>query len=216
MAASPSSAPCRCCWMGAANRWPSCRPCRWSRCASPMSRTRWPGSMAKASGRGPGGCRPTVPGTATRRRAMARCSRRTIPSSGKRSRWCGAWRLRRPRCSRCRTRVAGATACDRGVLPGCSGLELRAQGPQFREQHHIQHLAQVADAAGAAGAALEADDAFHRRYMAEAPEPEGVFQVHQLLAHLVEIPVRLRVAVDGQPGLFDALVGATGLGPVAL
>jgi 2,4-dienoyl-CoA reductase-like NADH-dependent reductase (Old Yellow Enzyme family) len=38
-----------------------------------------------------------------------------------------------------------------------SGIQVGAQLPDLREQHHVQHLAQVAHAAGAAGAALEAD-----------------------------------------------------------
>jgi hypothetical protein len=80
--------------------------------------------------------------------------------------------------------------------------------PDLREQHHIQHLAQVAHAAGAAGAALEADDPLHGGDMAEAPEAEGVFQVGEFLAQLVQVPVLLRVAVDGQPGLLDPSLAA--------
>ena len=52
--------------------------------------------------------------------------------------------------------------------------------------------------------------------MAEAPQPEGIFQVGQFLAQLVQVPVRLRVAVHDQPGLFDLGIGLVGLCPVAL
>jgi len=50
--------------------------------------------------------------------------------------------------------------------------------------------------AGAAAAALEADDALHRRQVPEAPQPEGVLQVDQLLAELVERPVRSRMRAE--------------------
>ena len=52
--------------------------------------------------------------------------------------------------------------------------------------------------------------------MAEAPEAEGVFQVGEFFAQLVQVPVLLGVAVDLQPGLLDRVAGLVGLGPVAL
>ena len=41
--------------------------------------------------------------------------------------------------------------------------------------------------------------------MAEAPEAEGVFEIGEFLAELVQIPVPLRVAVDREPGLLDGV-----------
>ena len=52
--------------------------------------------------------------------------------------------------------------------------------------------------------------------MAEAPQAEGVFEIGELLAELVQIPVRLGVAVGHQPGLLDLVARCVGLGPVAL
>ena len=89
--------------------------------------------------------------------------------------------------------------------------KIRAQLPDLGEQDDVEHLPQVADAAGAAGAALEADHALDRRHVAEAPEPEHVLEVGQLLAELVQVPVRFRVAVDDEPGLLDAFVRHVGL-----
>ena len=106
----------------------------------------------------------------------------------------------------CRARPANAPPAARA-----SDLEIRAQLPDLGEQHDVEHLAQVADAAGAAGAALEADHALDRRHVAEAPEPEHVLEVGQLLAELVQVPVRLRVAVDDEPGLLDAFARRVGL-----
>jgi hypothetical protein len=85
----------------------------------------------------------------------------------------------------------GRGACAQRA--GCRAAGL----PDLGEQHHLQHLAQVAHAAGAAGAALEADDALHRGDVAEAPEPERVFQVREFLAELVQVPVLL--AGRGRP-----------------
>ena len=56
-------------------------------------------------------------------------------------------------------------------------------------KRRVERVAQVADARRAAGAALEADDALDRGHMAEAPLPEEVLQVDQLLRQLVEVPV---------------------------
>src|SRR5205823_467475 len=57
-------------------------------------------------------------------------------------------------------------------------------------------LLQVAVPGSAAGAALRPDDSLHHLYMAEAPDGELLVHVHQLLAHLVGIPVALRIVVD--------------------
>src|SRR5437763_3341705 len=94
--------------------------------------------------------------------------------------------------------------------------EVGAKLPDLGKEDDIEHLSQVADAAGAAGAALEADHALDRRHVAEAPEPEHVFEVGQLLPELVQVPVRLRVAVDDEPRLLDRLARRVRLGPVAL
>ena len=77
-----------------------------------------------------------------------------------------------------------------------AGLQLGAQAPDLGKQYHVQHLLEVAHAAGAARAALEADDALHRGQVAEAPEAEGVFEVGEFFAELVQVPVVVRVAVD--------------------
>ena len=52
--------------------------------------------------------------------------------------------------------------------------------------------------------------------MPEAPEAEGVFEVGEFFAELVQIPVFLGVAVHLQPGLLDRVAGLVGLRPVAL
>ena len=75
------------------------------------------------------------------------------------------------------------------VLPS----QLRTQCPDFREKHHIQHFSQVTDPAGAAGAALEADDPLHRGDVPESPQSKSVFQVGQLFAELVQIPMVIGV-----------------------
>ena len=75
-------------------------------------------------------------------------------------------------------------------------LQIRAQPPDFRKQHHVQHLAQVAHATGAAGAALEADDAFDRGGVAEAPEAEGVFPVGEFFAEWEQVEI-----LFSRPGL---------------
>ena len=72
---------------------------------------------------------------------------------------------------------------------------------RFQETAPRPASTQVTHAAGAARAALEADDAFDRRYMAEAPEAEGVFQIGKFFAELVEVKILFRVAVHDQPGL---------------
>src|SRR3954466_4119300 len=82
-----------------------------------------------------------------------------------------------------------------------TGSELGARAPELREKHHIQHAAQVVHARGAAGAALEADDPLHRGRMAEAPLAERVFEIHQLLRELVELPMLLGVPIDLHPRL---------------
>ena len=51
--------------------------------------------------------------------------------------------------------------------------------------------------------------------MAKAPEPERVFEVGQLFAELVQVPVRLGVAVDDEPRLLDAFARFVGRRPVA-
>src|SRR5436305_13112120 len=95
-------------------------------------------------------------------------------------------------------------------------LQVGAQLPDLRKQHHVEHLAQVPHAARAARAALEADDALHGRHVAEAPEPERVFEVGELLAQLVQVPVTIRVAVHHQPRLLHLVARHVRLGPVAL
>ena len=72
-------------------------------------------------------------------------------------------------------------------------LQIRAQPPDFRKQHHVQHLAQVAHAAGAAGAAVEADDAFDRGDVAEAPKAEGVFRIGEFFGELEQVELLFRV-----------------------
>ena len=52
--------------------------------------------------------------------------------------------------------------------------------------------------------------------MPKAPQAEGVFQIGQLFAQLVQVPVLLRVAVDHQPGVFDRNACRVGLSPVSL
>ena len=99
-----------------------------------------------------------------------------------------------------------------GVLPS----QLRTQCPDFREKHHIQHFSQVTDPAGAAGAALEADDPLHRGDVPESPQTKSVFQVGQLFAELVQIPMVIGGAVDLKPGAFNRIARGVGLFPVAL
>src|SRR5438445_13824013 len=83
--------------------------------------------------------------------------------------------------------------------------EIGAQLPDLGEQHDVEHLAQIADARGAAGAALESDDALDRGHMAEAPEAKRILEVGELLAELVQVPVRLRIAIDHEPCRFDRI-----------
>ena len=97
-----------------------------------------------------------------------------------------------------------------------SALQVGAQLPDLRKEHHVEHLAKIAYAARAAGATLESDHPFHAGHVAEAPEAEGVLDVGELFAQLVEVPVRMRRPVDGEPGGLDAVAGLVGLRPVAL
>src|SRR4051794_1011614 len=96
-------------------------------------------------------------------------------------------------------RGLGLRAAPTALSKITASSKIRTNLPDLREQHHVEHLAQIAHPAGAAGSALEADHAFHRRHMAKAPEAEGVFQVGELLSELVQVPVRMRVAVHGEP-----------------
>jgi hypothetical protein len=52
--------------------------------------------------------------------------------------------------------------------------------------------------------------------MAEAPDPEAVLHVDELLGEVIEVPVGLRVAVDGHPRALDLGALHVGLSPVAL
>src|SRR6185295_3634563 len=67
-------------------------------------------------------------------------------------------------------------------------LELRSQIPQLREQADVEQLSEIRDTRRPAGARLPADDTLDGRHVAEAPLPEEVLEVDQLLPELVEIP----------------------------
>src|SRR3954451_24973323 len=77
-----------------------------------------------------------------------------------------------------------------------SSSQVGADIDKFGEQRDLERFAQERDAVGAAGAALEADHALDGLDVTEAPELEVLFDVDQLLAHVVGVPVRLRVVVD--------------------
>ncbi len=141
-----------------------------------------------------------------------------------------AWLSAKPDTS-ASSMAQGAPGSGRGDAPvavnGVEGMarrrrrlrgdsQTRAQFPDLRKQHHIQHAPQIAHAARAASAPLEADHALHRGHVAEPPEAEGIFQVRELLAQLVQVPVALRIAIDGKPGGFHCIALGIGLRPVAV
>ncbi len=71
--------------------------------------------------------------------------------------------------------------------PRCSmhGLELGPYLPEIGEQHDVEHPLQVADAGCATRAALEPDHPLDGRDVIEAPSPEVVLDVDELLGELV-------------------------------
>ena len=85
-------------------------------------------------------------------------------------------------------------------MPHGRASDLGADLPELREEGAFQRRAQEGDAGGTTGPGAEADDALHRLHVAEAPLLEGILHIHQLLRELVEIEMRLRLAVDPQPG----------------
>lgn len=74
--------------------------------------------------------------------------------------------------------------------------------PQLGEQHDIEHLTQIRRVRRPARALLHADDALHRRHIAEAPLPEHVFEIDEFFGHFIKLPVRFRIAIDGEPRRF--------------
>src|SRR5450830_986295 len=67
--------------------------------------------------------------------------------------------------------------------------DLRSYGKKLGEERQLKGFLQEGGAAGPAGAGLHADGALHGAQVAEPPELEVVFQVHQFLAGLVGAPV---------------------------
>ena len=88
--------------------------------------------------------------------------------------------------------------------------------PKFGEEINVEGVAQIRDAGGATGAAFEPDNALDRLHVAKAPLLEPVLDVYQLLGELVELPMGLRVAIDGAPRRVHAVVCLVRLAPVAL
>src|ERR1700761_1119847 len=91
-----------------------------------------------------------------------------------------------------------------------------SRSQQLGEEGQLQRLAEEAYAGGAAGAAAEADDALHRFEMTEAPELEVFFDIDQLLAHLIRLPVLLCVAINFTEDVDQRFVADVRSGPVAL
>ena len=85
-------------------------------------------------------------------------------------------------------------------------LQLCPQIPQLREQANLQHRFQISHTRRPAGATLEADDALHGGHMPMPPLPHIVFQVHQFLGELVQIPVLFWIRVDGAPRCHHRLI----------
>src|SRR3982751_1683628 len=77
-----------------------------------------------------------------------------------------------------------------------ASFNLGADIDQLGKERGVEALLEEGDAGGAAGAALEADHALDGLDVPEAPELEVLFDVDQLLAHVVLGPVGLRVVVD--------------------
>src|SRR5690606_16698579 len=85
--------------------------------------------------------------------------------------------------------------------------EDRADLEYLGKKREIQRLLQETHAGRAAGARLEADDALDRLHVTEAPELEVLFDVDELLRHLVGVPVVGPVLVDRPEHGHDTLVG---------
>src|SRR5690349_11914486 len=169
--------------------------------------------MAAICGAGIGGCASKITRSANR---TTPCSRRVASSSGEN--WTSFIGSASVDANVALCANGASTRMARRVSAACTGdpwLQIGAQLPDFREQHHVEHLAQVAHAACAASTALEADHAFHCGHMAKTPEPESVFKVGEFLAQLVQVPVVVRVSVHRKPCGLDAVAHFIGLRPVA-
>src|SRR5262249_38537899 len=101
-------------------------------------------------------------------------------------------------------------------LDGAQRLKRRAQIPELREEPRLEEAAEISHALGAAGAGLVADDALHRGDVTEPPLAEEIFEIDQLFAELVQVPMPRRVAVNADPRRLDRGVGLIGLAPIAL
>src|SRR5262245_15083315 len=101
-----------------------------------------------------------------------------------------------------RTRCGASSACvARMSASDGQFLSIDQSVPHFVEiveEAQFERLLEEGDAAGAAGAGLHADDALDRADMVEAPALEQHLHVHQLLGEVVELPMVLRLSIDGE------------------
>jgi len=94
--------------------------------------------------------------------------------------------------------------------------EAGADVEELGEEIEVQGALKKAYSGGAAGAGAEADDAFDGFHVAEAPELEILFDVDQLFAHFVGVPVEGGILIDGDEDIGDGGVFLVGERPVAL
>src|SRR3982751_4460466 len=95
-------------------------------------------------------------------------------------------------------------------------LERRSHVPELGEEHVEQRFFEERHAGAAAGAALEADDALDGGDVAEAPKLEALFDVDELLAHVVSGPVLGGVFVDALEDCDDLVTRLVRLREVSL
>src|SRR5215831_9470288 len=100
--------------------------------------------------------------------------------------------------------------------PPLAFADRRAHVDQLGEEHLLERAAQERHARGATGSRLVTDDALDGLEVAEAPELEALFDVHQLLAHVVGVPPAPRIVVDRLEHGNELGIAPVGLREVAL
>src|SRR4051812_46318242 len=97
-----------------------------------------------------------------------------------------------------------------------ASFNLGADIDQLGKERRVEALLEEGDAGGAAGAALEADHALDGLDLPEAPELEVLFDVDQLLAHVVLGPVLLCILINDFENRGNQGMAFIRLAPVAL